>query len=161
MLKLLGPKEVQKLGPEKYRIIDGGFTTCAQPTPRWDVASGSVTLNLDDATEPFYVQTGAMELVAKIARWLAPGGTAVVTEFGLRAFRRPLTTAEVDRYALRIVDAMQRGHQLTQEVPQASLGTLAVVEGFDLSPDGSRITYIADGPDKPPAVCRSARKPSG
>ncbi len=36
-------KEVQKLGPEKYRIIDGGFTTCAQPTPRWDVASGSVT----------------------------------------------------------------------------------------------------------------------
>ena len=40
--------EVQKLGPEKYRIIDGGFTTCAQPTPRWDVASGSVTLNLDD-----------------------------------------------------------------------------------------------------------------
>ena len=41
-------KEVQKLGPEKYRIIDGGFTTCAQPTPRWDVASGSVTMNLDD-----------------------------------------------------------------------------------------------------------------
>jgi LPS-assembly protein len=41
-------KEVQKIGPEKYRIVDGGFTTCAQPTPRWDVASGSVTLNLDD-----------------------------------------------------------------------------------------------------------------
>jgi LPS-assembly protein len=41
-------KEVQKIGPQKYRIVDGGFTTCAQPTPRWDVASGSVTLNLDD-----------------------------------------------------------------------------------------------------------------
>jgi len=39
-------------------------------------------VNLDDATEPFYLQTGAMELVARIAKWLAPGGTAVVTEFG-------------------------------------------------------------------------------
>ena len=39
-------------------------------------------VNLDDAPEPFYLQTGAFELVARIARWLAPGGTAVVTEFG-------------------------------------------------------------------------------
>jgi hypothetical protein len=37
---------------------------------------------LDDAPEPFYLQTGALELVVRIARWLAPGGTAVVTEFG-------------------------------------------------------------------------------
>ncbi|MFT3697298.1 MAG: SAM-dependent methyltransferase [Kofleriaceae bacterium] len=36
----------------------------------------------DDAPEPFYLQTGAQELVARIARWLAPGGTALVTEFG-------------------------------------------------------------------------------
>lgn len=39
-------------------------------------------VNLDDAPEPFYLQTGAFELVARIGRWLAPGGTAVVTEFG-------------------------------------------------------------------------------
>jgi SAM-dependent methyltransferase len=39
-------------------------------------------VNLDDAPEPFYLQTGAFELVAKIARALAPGGTAVITEFG-------------------------------------------------------------------------------
>ncbi|HTL33285.1 MAG TPA: class I SAM-dependent methyltransferase [Kofleriaceae bacterium] len=39
-------------------------------------------VNLDDAPEPFYLQTGAFELVARIAKWLAPGGTAVVTEFG-------------------------------------------------------------------------------
>jgi SAM-dependent methyltransferase len=37
---------------------------------------------LDDAPEPFYLMTGAFELVAKIARWLAPGGTTVITEFG-------------------------------------------------------------------------------
>ena len=37
---------------------------------------------LDDAPEPFYLQTGAIDMVARIARWLAPGGAAVVTEFG-------------------------------------------------------------------------------
>jgi SAM-dependent MidA family methyltransferase len=39
-------------------------------------------LALDDAPEPFYLQTGAFELIARIARALAPGGTAIVTEFG-------------------------------------------------------------------------------
>src|SRR5262249_26044916 len=37
---------------------------------------------LDDATEPLYLMTGAFELVARVARWLAPGGVAIVTEFG-------------------------------------------------------------------------------
>ncbi len=40
---------IQKLGPRKYRITRGGFTTCVQPTPRWEVTSGSVTLNLNDS----------------------------------------------------------------------------------------------------------------
>jgi len=39
-------------------------------------------VNLDDAPEPFYLQTGAFELVEKIGNWLAPTGTAIVTEFG-------------------------------------------------------------------------------
>lgn len=39
-------------------------------------------LHLDEAPDPFYLQTGAFELVTRIARWLAPGGTAIVTEFG-------------------------------------------------------------------------------
>ncbi len=37
---------------------------------------------LDDAPEPMYLMIGAFDMVARIARWLAPGGTAVVTEFG-------------------------------------------------------------------------------
>ena len=37
-----------KLGPKKFKIENGGFTTCVQPTPRWEVVSGSVTINLDD-----------------------------------------------------------------------------------------------------------------
>ncbi|MEP6914980.1 MAG: putative LPS assembly protein LptD [Acidobacteriota bacterium] len=40
--------ELQKIGPKKYRIIRGGFTTCVQPTPRWDMRGDSITLNLGD-----------------------------------------------------------------------------------------------------------------
>jgi LPS-assembly protein len=40
--------EIHKLGPKKYRLVRGNFTTCVQPTPRWDIGSGSVTINLDD-----------------------------------------------------------------------------------------------------------------
>jgi LPS-assembly protein len=39
---------IEKLGPRKYHIIGGGFTTCTQPTPRWDLRMGNVTLNLND-----------------------------------------------------------------------------------------------------------------
>lgn len=40
--------QVRKVGAKKYRIINGGFTTCVQPTPRWEVSSGSFTVNLDE-----------------------------------------------------------------------------------------------------------------
>ena len=39
---------IEKVGQRKYRISKGGFTTCVQPTPRWELTSSSVTLNLDD-----------------------------------------------------------------------------------------------------------------
>lgn len=39
---------VEKTGPKKYKITNGGFTTCVQPTPRWDLHAGSITLNVDD-----------------------------------------------------------------------------------------------------------------
>jgi LPS-assembly protein len=40
--------EIHKLGPKKFRITRGGFTTCVQPTPRWEITSGSVTIVLED-----------------------------------------------------------------------------------------------------------------
>ena len=40
--------EVHKLGPDTYKIVHGAFTTCVQPTPRWEMVGGSVTLKLDD-----------------------------------------------------------------------------------------------------------------
>ena len=38
---------IEKLGPKKYRITRGGFTTCVQPTPRWEMVARSVTLTLE------------------------------------------------------------------------------------------------------------------
>lgn len=38
---------VEKIGTQKYRITTGGFTTCVQPTPRWELTSSSVVINLD------------------------------------------------------------------------------------------------------------------
>ena len=39
---------VAKIGERKYRITRGGFTTCVQPTPRWELTAGTLTLNLQD-----------------------------------------------------------------------------------------------------------------
>ncbi len=44
---LFNGKKIQKVGPKKYRITDGAFTTCLQPTPRWNVSAGTLVLNLD------------------------------------------------------------------------------------------------------------------
>jgi len=41
---------VEKLGPKKYKITNGGFTTCVQPTLRWMLTSKTVVLNLDHYT---------------------------------------------------------------------------------------------------------------
>ena len=56
---------------ERLRSIGGGAAIAAD-----------LNVNLDDAPETFYLQTGAFELVARMARWLAPGGTMILTEFG-------------------------------------------------------------------------------
>ena len=39
---------IEKLGPERYRLTRGAFTTCVQPTPRWELVSGSITINVND-----------------------------------------------------------------------------------------------------------------
>jgi LPS-assembly protein len=41
---------IEKIGPKKYRITNGGFTTCVQPTPRWDLHADTVVLNVDHYT---------------------------------------------------------------------------------------------------------------
>jgi len=39
---------IEKLDGRRYRLTRGGFTTCVQPTPRWEVTSGSVLIVLDE-----------------------------------------------------------------------------------------------------------------
>lgn len=41
-------ESLEKVGERKYRITKGGFTTCVQPTPRWEVTSTSATLTVDE-----------------------------------------------------------------------------------------------------------------
>ena len=38
---------IEKLGPRTYRLSKGGFTSCLQPTPRWQMTATSITLNLE------------------------------------------------------------------------------------------------------------------
>jgi len=39
---------IEKIGPDKYRLRHGSFTTCVQPTPRWEIVSGNAIINLHD-----------------------------------------------------------------------------------------------------------------
>jgi LPS-assembly protein len=41
---------VEKIGARKYKITNGGFSTCVQPTPRWDLHADTVILNIDHYT---------------------------------------------------------------------------------------------------------------
>ena len=41
-------ERIDKVGLRRYRVTKGGFTTCVQPTPRWEMVSDSVTLNLSE-----------------------------------------------------------------------------------------------------------------
>lgn len=41
---------VEKLGAKKYKITNGGFSTCVQPTPRWDLTADTIILNIDHYT---------------------------------------------------------------------------------------------------------------
>src|SRR5262245_7485159 len=40
--------EIHKVGPNRYKIVRGAFTTCVQPTPRWEMVAGSVSFTVND-----------------------------------------------------------------------------------------------------------------
>ena len=39
---------LEKTGEDRYKVTKGGFTTCVQPTPRWEMVAGSITINVGD-----------------------------------------------------------------------------------------------------------------
>jgi LPS-assembly protein len=40
-------EEISKIGPKTYQIRNGGFTSCVQATPRWEMATANTTMTLD------------------------------------------------------------------------------------------------------------------
>jgi hypothetical protein len=82
-------------------------------------AAAELGVVLDDAPEPFYLQTGALDMIARIAAWLAPGGTAIVTEFGdVAAWPRLSTQLDHPELSTHFGHLMQaaRGAGLTANV---------------------------------------------
>ena len=93
--EMVGDLPAQKLSRADVGLAaDGGETDAVKLAAlgRTGELVTELGIVLDDAPEPFYLQTGALELVTRIARWLAPGGTAVITEFGSPAMWPRLST---------------------------------------------------------------------
>lgn len=40
-------ERIEIVGPQKYKLIDGRFTTCVQPTPRWEVSAAEMVIVKD------------------------------------------------------------------------------------------------------------------
>jgi len=40
-------EKIEKIGYRKYRLSNGGFTTCIQANPRWTLTSGTVIINVN------------------------------------------------------------------------------------------------------------------
>ena len=40
-------EQVERTAPTTYKLTNGGFTTCAQPTPRWQMTGSKGTITLD------------------------------------------------------------------------------------------------------------------
>ena len=59
---------IEKLGPRTYRVTHGGFTTCVQPTPRWELVSSSATITL----EKHAVMTNTLLMVKGVPMFYLP-----------------------------------------------------------------------------------------
>ena len=41
-------EKIEKTGDRSYRVTNGGFSTCAQPTPRWEIVGSHASVILDE-----------------------------------------------------------------------------------------------------------------
>jgi SAM-dependent methyltransferase len=80
--EMIGDLPAQHLTRADVGLAADGGTADRERVRAVSPLAADLGLHIDDAPEPFYLQTGAFELIARIARWLAPGGLAFVTEFG-------------------------------------------------------------------------------
>jgi SAM-dependent methyltransferase len=97
---------------------DGG-TVDRDKLRGYSATAADLGLALDDAPETFYLQTGAIDMIKRIAGWLAPGGTAVITEFGdVTAYPRLSTQLDHPELSTHFGLLMQtaRGAGLTADI---------------------------------------------
>lgn len=80
--EMAGDLPARQLTREDIGLAADGGTVDRDKLREYSKEAADLGVALDDAPEPFYLMTGGFQLVTRIARWLAPGGTAVVTEFG-------------------------------------------------------------------------------
>ncbi len=96
--------------------VDPAALTALGPT---GALIGELALPVGDMPAEGYLQTGALTLVGKLAGWLAPGGTAVVTEFG-HTTQWPRLSTHLDHPELSthfgLLQHAARAHGLTATV---------------------------------------------
>lgn len=80
--EMAGDLPARQLSRLEVGLAADGGTVDRDKLRAFSRAAADLGVVIDDAPEPFYLQTGALDMIARIATWLAPGGTAVVTEFG-------------------------------------------------------------------------------
>ena len=88
------------------------------------------------AYEMHLMELHRMEAVGRVAAGVAHDFRGILSAalgFAELIRRTPNLPADADRYALRIIDAMQRGHQLTQEVVNFGKDTPATPRVIDAS----------------------------
>jgi hypothetical protein len=90
--EMIGDLPAKAITREDFGLAADGGTADREKVRAVSAAAAELGLMLDDAPSEGYLQTGAIELVVKIAGWLAPGGTAVITEFGEQAMWPRLST---------------------------------------------------------------------
>lgn len=61
-------RTLTKVGQDRYRIERGGFTTCVQPAPRWEVVVASATINVGD----YAILKGAVMRVKEVPIFYFP-----------------------------------------------------------------------------------------
>ena len=68
---------IERIGPRSYKITKGAFTSCVQPTPRWQLVASSFTLHLDSYAwimHPVLKVKGGARLLHAGPRLSHPGG---------------------------------------------------------------------------------------
>ena len=98
-----------------------------------EAANAQMTLK---AYESHLMELHRMEAVGRVAAGVAHDFRGILSAamgFAELIRRSPNVAPEIDRYAVRIVDAMQRGHQLTQEIVNFGKDAPATPKVVDVS----------------------------